>query len=304
MVTSVEPPTDAISVTIVGGDAFVRLVVQPGHEVVVLGYGGEPYLRVGADGTVEENQLSPATFYNQDRYGGDVPVGVTAEAALAQPPEWRHVGTGGTWAWHDHRAHLMSAEPLIGMEPGDQLDPQVIGLTVDGEAVAVKVVTTLQEAPSRWPVTAGVLIGFAASWFIYARFRFDRSGRPIPAIATIVSALCLIVGGMQFLSLPAETEPSVTWWMLPALALVVSVNAMFVKSTMWRGALVALAGLQLLVWAVPRRQVLTRAILPTDMPYWIDRAVTAAVLPIAVALVAVGLMTLWVSPPEPDRSLG
>ena len=60
-VLSVTPATDAITVSIEGGDAFVRVVVEPGHEVIVPGYEGEPYLRISADGTVEENLRSMAT---------------------------------------------------------------------------------------------------------------------------------------------------------------------------------------------------------------------------------------------------
>jgi hypothetical protein len=294
VVTSVKPDSDVISITIEGGDAFVRLVVQSGHEVIVFGYGGEPYVRVNADGTVEENQISPATFYNQSRYGGDVPSDVTIEAALQQPPRWRQVGSGGTWAWHDHRAHLMSSQPLIGMEPGDQLGPEAIELVVDGKPVTVELVTTLQAPPSRWPVMVGLVVGLVAGVLAFATTR--RSC----VVAGVAAGSSLVVGAAQFVSLPVETGPLVTWWLLPTLALAASLGAAW-TSALWRAALVALAGLQLLVWAVPRRHVLTRAVLPTDLPYWVDRAITAAVIPAAIALVVVGVVTLF-SPPARRRS--
>jgi hypothetical protein len=296
VVTSIEPQTDAITVTIEGGDAFVRLVVRPGHEVVVSGYGGEPYLRVNADGTVEENQISPATFYNQARYGGDVPSGVTAESALGRPPQWQTVGTGGTWAWHDHRAHLMSPDPLIGMEPGDELAPQIIELTVNGEPVAVEVVTTLQAPPSRWPARAGFFVGLIAAVAVLIDTRRTATRTRVAVGAMVVASAGLIVGAAQFRSLSPETDPLVTWWLLPALALAASVAAVLVRPALWFGALLALAGLQLLVWGLQRRHVLTRAVLPTDLPYWVDRAVTAAVLPAAGGLVVAGVLTLFVSP--------
>ncbi|MGH9132695.1 MAG: hypothetical protein ACRDZZ_02065, partial [Ilumatobacteraceae bacterium] len=53
-VVAVEPSTPSIEVSIVGGDAFVLLRVDPGIEVVVEGYAGEPYLRFAADGAVYE----------------------------------------------------------------------------------------------------------------------------------------------------------------------------------------------------------------------------------------------------------
>src|SRR5215471_16537127 len=82
-VTRLEPPTDAVSLKVVGGDGFLSLKVQPGHEVIVKGYAGGPWLRVRADGVVEENQLSPATYLNAKRYGTTpAPSNVTAETEL------------------------------------------------------------------------------------------------------------------------------------------------------------------------------------------------------------------------------
>ena len=68
-VLGIEPATPAIQVTIIGGDSFVQLAVERGTEVLVPGYGGEPYIRFNSDGTVEENRQSPTWAQNRDRYG-------------------------------------------------------------------------------------------------------------------------------------------------------------------------------------------------------------------------------------------
>jgi hypothetical protein len=102
----VEPMPDGVQFSIVGGDAFLRAEVEPGVELTVMGYFGEPYLRVLADGTVEENALSPSVVLNEDRYGTSVDF--DREDALL-PPEWRVVGSEGSWTWHDHRIHSSSA---------------------------------------------------------------------------------------------------------------------------------------------------------------------------------------------------
>ena len=61
---------------VVGGDAFLELTVDEGTEVVVPGYGGEPYVRFLADGTVERNTRSEATYLNEDRQGAvELPAG-------------------------------------------------------------------------------------------------------------------------------------------------------------------------------------------------------------------------------------
>ena len=68
-VTSIEPADPAVSARVVGGDSFLRLTVAAPAEVVVMGYGQEPYIRFDRLGTVWVNTRSPAHFLNQDRYG-------------------------------------------------------------------------------------------------------------------------------------------------------------------------------------------------------------------------------------------
>ena len=116
-VVAIDPPTPSIAVSIVGGDAFVLLRVDPGVEVEVMGYQSEPYLRFAADGTVYENQSSPATYINGSRYGGSsIPEGASAAAE----PDWAEVAPPGSgeYAWHDHRSHLMLPTAPAGHATG------------------------------------------------------------------------------------------------------------------------------------------------------------------------------------------
>lgn len=285
-VISITPATDAIRVSIEGGDAFVRIAVSVGHDVIVLGYDDEPYLHIAADGTVAHNRRSAATYYNAERYGAEIPESVDNQAQ----PEWVEIGTGGAWAWHDHRSHWMGSEPPIGLEPGESLPPQQIPLLVDGERVEVEVQTTLQASPSIWPSVFGLLIG------LQLVLLGSLAG---PATATLVSILlagaATIVGVAQFRSLPGETGPLVTWWLLPALALLCLIATILTygRQPLLRTGLVLLAGVQLTLWAVIRRTTMTSAVLPTDLPFWFDRMVTAAVLTGGAALVVTGLITLF-----------
>lgn len=295
-IVEVAPMHDALTVSIVGGDAFVRAAVAEGHELVVLGYAPdeEAYLRIGPDGVVEQNVRSFATYYNAERYGSDdIPETVDTRAA----PEWERIGSGGSWSWHDHRAHWMGAEPPVGLEPGDSLPRQDIPVLVDGERVVIGVVTTLRADPSIWPAVLGVLVGLSVALLAMV------AG---PATATLgagfLALLALVVGTAQFLSLPSSTGPLTTWWLLPAIAAacVVVTIAIYGRSYLLERALVALAGALLVVWAWQRRDGLTRAILPTDLAFWFDRLVTSASL-VGGALIA--SMSVWAmfSPP-PSRS--
>ena len=211
-IVSVSPPTSTISLSIEGGDSFVRVAVDAGVEVVVIGYDDEPYLRIAPDGTVFENERSRAAYYNDTRYGTTaVPDTVDSEAE----PDWQRVGSGGAWAWHDHRAHWMGTEPPVGMQPGDQLPAERIPLLVDGRRVEVEVIATLVAGPSLVPSLLGALAGAVIGALVLRRRRSS-----IPIVALAAGAGALGVGLAQFSSLPAETGPSPIWWLAPTIAVV------------------------------------------------------------------------------------
>lgn len=297
-IVSVSPQIDGLEVSIEGGDSFVRLTAPAGAEVVVHGYAGEPYLRFSADGLVETNRLSAATYENERRYGvNEVPSFVDHTAA----PVWDEVTTGRTWAWHDHRSHWMDDEPLIGLEPGESLPLQTIPITVDGRPVGITVETTLVAAPSPWPSAFGVLIGVQLvllGWWL---------GPATATLTTLVVALAATVTGAgQFLSLPPETGPSQLWWIMPTIALVAGITAIatYGRSELLVRGLLALAGVQLALWAFARRAVFSRPVLPTDLAFWFDRATTAAALAggslIAILAVRSLLIGDALAPADPD----
>lgn len=116
VVHGVDPPIPGIVVTALPGSGALRLENRSGSTVTVLGYNGEPYLRIGADG-VFVNELSPATYLNEDLTGAST---VPADARPGAEPRWRRVGDGPTATWHDHRAHWMQPfdPPEVTADPG------------------------------------------------------------------------------------------------------------------------------------------------------------------------------------------
>src|SRR5690606_682829 len=150
-------------VDVVGGDSFLRLRAEPGTEVVVLGYEGEPYLRYLPDGSVEENRRSPATVLNRTRYGAG------GELSATDPPtepERARVAGGGTYWWHDHRIHLMSeAEPpsLAGADSG-KIQDWSLDVVVDGAPVVVHGELTREPSPSPWPWLGLAVVAGAATF--------------------------------------------------------------------------------------------------------------------------------------------
>jgi hypothetical protein len=115
-VSSVTPAIDGVRVAVRDLGARLEVRNDTRYDVVVLGYEGEPYLRVGPNG-VFENRRSPAVFLNRSAT-------VTATApksydARAQP-EWHRTGSGHVVSWHDHRVHWMgsSLPPAVHDSPG------------------------------------------------------------------------------------------------------------------------------------------------------------------------------------------
>ena len=111
---------------------------ESGKTVVVLGYDGEPYLRITPEGAYH-NIRSAATYLNEDRYADvELPPAVDATA----PPEWRRIADEPRVEWHDHRIHWMStvAPPVVQEDPDSPhriLDWEV-PLEVDGTPVVVR----------------------------------------------------------------------------------------------------------------------------------------------------------------------
>lgn len=288
-VVGLEPdPGGAVVARLIGGDSFFELTVAPGTAVMVLGYQGEPFVRFNGDGTVERNERSPSRWLNDDRFGNRT---VPADASADAEPDWRSVAAGGTYAWHDHRAHWMSPSHPPGAEPGDTVLEAVIPLTVDGGQVEVVVRSVLLPAPSPLPAIAGV--GLAAAGLAAAVLLIRRPWA-VPMLAAVCALLALVVGAWAYLSVPRITGPSLTLWVGPLVALVAFVAATVLpehgpRAQIARVASLLLGAYELVWWTWTRRTALSRSLIPSDAPAWLDRATLAAS---GVAGLMVGLVAL------------
>ncbi len=264
-ILDVTPWSEGVEFSVVGGDAFLRAEVRPGTELVIIGYFGEPYVRILPDGTVEENRNSPSVVLSTDRYGEDVEY----DRATAQlSPEWQAVRNDGTWAWHDHRMHWMSRTPPPGRTAGDVVYDEVsIPVRIDGTETRVSISLTWIERPAAmWPV-----VGAALGLLLVAGTR----RRPLVALG-ILAIAALVTGFWQYSWLPPETEPSFLQWAVPGVALLfVAAGA---RSPSAARIAAAVAAAELLAWGAWRREGMWRAILPTGAPWPLDRATTAACL--------------------------
>jgi hypothetical protein len=282
-VTAVEPAAGGVEAEVVGGDAFLELRVEPGHEVLVEGYGEEPYLRFLPDGTVERNRRSEATYLNDDRQGA---VDLPPEADNAAEPDWERVAGDGTYAWHDHRVHWMGTSRPPGVERGDVVQEWTVALTVDGAPTEVRGRLVLAEAVSPLPWLA-----LGAAGLVLAVGLGRRRPLVVAAGAALVASVgALVVGWGQYSVAPAGSGVNPLLVVVPLLGLVAAVAGVVLRGRAAAPTATLAAAAAVLGWGALRASVLWTPVLPTGLPYALDRAVTALALGLSVA--AAGLV-VW-----------
>ena len=276
VVDAIEPPVPGLVVQMIGGDSLLELRAPTGRAVAVIGYRGEEFLRFHPDGRVEEDHASYTYRTSQSRYGSAV------DAEQTDATDWRTVSTSGTWAWHDHRSHLMTTQRPLGRSPGDQVSAGVVPLVVDGAPVRVQLSTFWMEPPSKLPALAGALLAAVLLVLLVLLGRGRLGGASWAILLVLAAGLAAIVGGTTVRARPAHVGGPIVEWAFPLLALGLAGAALVLRRRpgLVHAALV-LAALALLEWGWLRRTVLTKALLPTTMSMPLDRALTAAVLVVA-----------------------
>jgi hypothetical protein len=276
-VTSVEPTVGGVSIEVAGGDSFLELTVDPGIEVEVPGYQDEPYLRVLADGTVEENELSPTAFVNRDRFGTEAP----AQADVDAEPRWVEVADGGTFAWHDHRIHRMSD----AQETSFDWD---LPLVIDGQEVQVSGRLAEAGGVSPLPTIAVLLVVGIGGWFVGRR----RVTVAVPVMTLVGGGVATFVGWRAVASQPEAAGASPLPFVLGAVALGLALvgAGLALRRRAVAADLCGLASSAALGgWVLLRFSVLTNPVLPTDLPANVDRLGTAVVLALALSSAVLGV---------------
>ena len=189
-VTSVSPRIAGLTVQTRDLGARLEVRNETAHTVMILGYSGEPYLRVGPTG-VDENQRSPAVFLNRSR---TVTEAVPHSYDAAAPPRWHHVSGAHVVRWHDHRVHWMGASlpPAVAAAPGRArlIFDWNVPLQYEGRPVIVRGDLRWVPGPSALPRLALALV-LAALVVALGLTRWWA-----PAMAVVLVVLALMVGAL------------------------------------------------------------------------------------------------------------
>jgi hypothetical protein len=186
-VTGVAPATPGVTARVDAGGEWIEMSNTGPAEVVVLGYGREPYLRLTAT-SAEENEVSQSAVLNRSLFA-DLPTG-GGGAAVA--PVWRRTADKGIVRWHDHRIHWMGRDrpPSVAADP---TRPHLVGTwtvhaTADG--TPLEVTGTLRwlgkpaDRASPWQVLTWVVLAAMTLVVGVLTVALIRARRRSPAVSS------------------------------------------------------------------------------------------------------------------------
>ncbi|WP_319461670.1 hypothetical protein [Micromonospora sp. RTP1Z1] len=161
-VTALAPARSGLTVRVVEAGARLELINRTGRDVEVLGYSGEPYLRVGPGG-VYENSRSPATYLNQT-IAGDTTLSPEADPAAA--PVWSRIAKGQSTRWHDQRALWLDSSPpaQVSADPGrpQRVRDWVVPLRDGDQTIEVRGTLDWVPPPDAYPWWVAATLAFLA----------------------------------------------------------------------------------------------------------------------------------------------
>ncbi|SOE01623.1 hypothetical protein [Blastococcus haudaquaticus] len=292
-VLATTPEVPGLTVRVLQFGDELELVNGTGTEVLVPGYDGEPYLRIGPDG-VWRNANSPATYINLDRYAQ---VDLPAHAERGAEPDWQQVSTEPHYVWHDHRTHWMSENvlpPAVAADPTSEhtVFEWVVPLVHGDTDVEVSGVLTWSPPPAPWlvwPLYAALALLAAATGLL------AHSARPLGALLPLGAAAALWHAGATPeppVSIASHTGAVVSA-LLPALIAALVAGLGFRAARRGRGAMTGLfavvLGWLLLVQGLPDVDVLWAANVLSSGPQLAARVAVALLLALGAGFVIGGI---------------
>ena len=280
-VTEIRPAGAGVGVTVGLGGQFVRVSDRGAEEIVVLGYRGEPFLRLSQQGVQVNPRSTTAAQTGQlpptaQSAGTDVQSANTGE-------QWVQLTDGDSVSWTDAR---IDGRAL----PEGASESWALPLVVDGRPVTILGMRTGLAAPSPWPWVAALGLVAAA---VAALGRVRDWHRPVAAV--IVAGV--LAFGVHMLGSGAAPQPGgpFSGWVVIAVlgAFCLLVAGVTVVSTL-RGTELAASRLPmmavtLLLLAGTDISGLWNSQLPFAGPAVLDRVLLVVIYGVALGLLVAGV---------------
>ncbi|WP_233559027.1 hypothetical protein [Micromonospora radicis] len=303
-VTAVAPDRPQLRVRVVEAGARLELTNTGADPVEVMGYSGEPYLRVGPDG-VYENTRSPATYLNRTIVGETV---LPAEADPAAAPRWRRVDGGPTARWHDQRALWREGGPPAQVRAAPDREHRVRDWVVPLRDVTgpAEIRGTLDWVPPpdayRWwvLVTLGALAVGAVGLLPAASLPGRRALVGLGGLLAVGGVAAVLLAAGRVRDAGAEGVPGLLFGLLtgPLWTLLAGLGAIAAAGWAVRrrpGAdfRIALAGACLALFAgLTNAAVLARAVVPVPWPPTLARLLVVVVAVAGAGALAAAVLRL------------
>jgi hypothetical protein len=304
-VDGIRPPTPGITVKAVDLDNSIELTNDTTHEVVVLGYQREPYLRIGPAGTFE-NTRSPAVFLNRTR----IPTRAAPHGQYdaRATPRWKKISDAPHAIWHDHRTHWMgTSDPaIVQRDPGRShvvIPGWTVPLVYQGHRIVVTGDALYVPGPSPWPWVIGAV---ALATLVVALCRTRRwVGAMQAALAVlIVSETVHIVGAWQASTSSVGSRALSSIYSIGGVVVCVLALLWLRRRDPWAATpAVLVAGLFVFIaGGLADLTSLTRSQIPTSLPDSLGRLTVTIALGLGLGLVIAAGSRLRA--PQPARPAG
>jgi hypothetical protein len=294
-ILAVSPPIPGLQVRVAEIGGALELINRTGQQVVVLGTRLEPYLRVEADGGVDENRRSP-TWLASRPPGSPKPRLTSVDAAA--PADWQRVSRGVRVVWHDHRAHWTGADP-----PQVRRAPQRHQVVIPrwqaplrvGDQTAVITGEVVWVPGSSWWPWLAVAGALAAVVGAAGQMRRWRLVVVVAVAVAVTSDIVHTVGALLASIVPVlakvyASSPSAVGWLLGGLAAYWLLRRPDAESGLF---LLLAAGLfAMFVGGLADVLALGRSQVSTALPVDLARATVAASLGLGAGMVIVALLKL------------
>ncbi len=263
------PLAGALDVRVFRADLALRVRVVGNHRVVILGYFGEPFIRLGPGGAfVNDASLTAAG------------TGLAVVRGSGHTPQWRLRSREPSVTWHDARLHR------------GRRGHWAVPLVVDGRRTQLQGEITRVRAPSAW-AWIGVGAFFAIAIAVLLARRSIEPIRTAAAWLGWIAALATLAAAIGFAAAPTASEGI---WVEAANEIVpalVGIGFLVRGSRDTKALAGGLLGLLALAVGLTRLPVLTHGIVFSALPGQLARLAVVLAISAGAAAATLGVVAFF-----------